>query len=235
MCSTREKKSHPETDETGQFWRSTMIDSDTRLRVARGIAKTETEAAQQVFQTLQRRGHPEGPPPTVSDGWGGNREAMVAVYGKVPEYQGIGRPPTIKQPQEDWQYLQVVKLRENGKVTGVELRVIYGDEEQVLASLGKSTAYIERTHLTMRHSNGRLVRKTLGFSKRLAMHKAAAAWDDLVYNLARSHKTLRLPVTDDPQRRWQQRTPAMAGQLTDRIWTVKELLTTIPVPRTNNP
>lgn len=160
---------------------------------------------------------------------------MVAVYGKVPEYQGIGRPPTIKQPQEDWQYLQVVKLRENGKVTGVELRVIYGDEEQVLASLGKSTAYIERTHLTMRHSNGRLVRKTLGFSKRLAMHKAAAAWDDLVYNLARSHKTLRLPVTDDPQRRWQQRTPAMAGQLTDRIWTVKELLTTIPVPRTNNP
>jgi hypothetical protein len=30
-----------------------MIDSDTRLRVARGIAKTETEAAQQVFQTLQ--------------------------------------------------------------------------------------------------------------------------------------------------------------------------------------
>ncbi len=91
---------------------------------------------------------------------------MVAVHGKVPECQGIGRPPAIKQPQEGWQYLQVVKQRENGKVTGVELRVIYGADEQVLASLGKSTAYIERTHLTMRHSNGRLVRKTLGFSKR---------------------------------------------------------------------
>lgn len=28
-----------------------MIDSDTRLRVARGIAKTETEASQIVFTT----------------------------------------------------------------------------------------------------------------------------------------------------------------------------------------
>ena len=33
-----------------------MIDSDTRLRVARGIAKTETEAAQQVFQTHRPAG-----------------------------------------------------------------------------------------------------------------------------------------------------------------------------------
>jgi hypothetical protein len=62
------KKNYPETAESGQFWRATMIDADTRLRVARGIAKTETEAAEQVFQTLQRRGHPEAPPPTISDG-----------------------------------------------------------------------------------------------------------------------------------------------------------------------
>ena len=58
---------------------------DTRLRVARGIAKTETEASIEVFQTLKRRGHPDAPPPTVSDGWGGIDDAMVEVYGKVPE------------------------------------------------------------------------------------------------------------------------------------------------------
>jgi hypothetical protein len=46
---------------------------DTRLRVGRGIAKTETEASEEVFQTLrQNRGHPEKPPPTISDGWGRN-------------------------------------------------------------------------------------------------------------------------------------------------------------------
>src|SRR2546423_613598 len=33
---------------------------------------------------------------------------------------------------------------------------------------------------------------------------------------------------------WQQRTPAMAAQLTDHIWTVKELLTVVLVPHPSN-
>jgi hypothetical protein len=207
-----------------------MIDMDSRLRVARGIAKTETEACVQVFQTLNRRGHPDAPPPTVSDGWGGIDDAMVQVYGVVPEYKGVGRPPTRKRPQPGWKYLQVVKQRENGRVVGVKLRVIYGDKEAVLALLGRSTAYIERTHLTMRLFNGRLTRRTLAFSKLLEMYHASAAWEDLVYNLARPLKTLRVEVFDDPNRRWKSRSPAMAAGLTDHIWTVKELLTTIVPP-----
>jgi len=155
---------------------------------------------------------------------------MVEVYGVVPEYKGIGRPPTRKQPQPGWQYLQVVKQRENGRVVGTELRVIYGDEEEVLALLGKSTAYIERTHLTMRLFNGRLTRRTLAFSKLLEMYRASAAWEDLVYNLARPLKTLRLEIFNNPKRRWRPRTPAMAAGLTDHIWTVKELLKTVVPP-----
>jgi hypothetical protein len=207
-----------------------MIDIDSRLRAARGIAKTETEASIEVFQTLKRRGHPDAPPPTVSDGWGGIDDAMVEVYGLVPEYQGVGRPPTLKRPQPGWQYLQVVKQRENGRVVGVKLRVMYGDEEDVLALLGKSTAYIERTHLTMRLFNGRLTRKTLAFSKSLEMYRASAAWEDAIYNLVRPLKTLRQEVFDDPNRRWKPRTPAMAAGLTDHIWTIKELLTTVLTP-----
>lgn len=227
--ATKVKKSYPETDESGQFWRSTMIDIDTRLRVARGIAKTETEACVEVFQTLKRRGHPEVPPPTISDGWGGIDEAMVEVYGKVPEYSGVGRPPTLKRPQPGWQYLQMIKQRENGRVVGTKLRVVFGEEEETLKLLGKSTAYIERTHLTMRLFNGRLVRKTLGFSKLLEMYRASAAWEDAYYNLVRPHKSLRVEVFSDPSRRWLPRTPAMAAKLTDHIWTVKELLYAIPI------
>jgi hypothetical protein len=207
-----------------------MIDMDSRLRAARGIAKTETEASIEVFQALKRRAHPDAPPPTVSDGWGGIDNAMVEVYGVVPEYQGVGRPPTLKRPQPGWQYLQVVKQRENGRVVGISLRVIFGDKDEVLELLGKSTAYIERTHLTMRLFNSRLTRKTLGFSKKLEMYRASAAWEDLVYNFARPVKTLRAKARDDPKRRWQPRTPAMAAGLTDHIWTVKELLTTVVIP-----
>jgi len=111
------------------------MEPGTRLRAARGIGKSETEASIEVFQTLKRRGHPDAPPPTVSDGCGGIREAMVEVYGKVPEYAGIGRPPTKKRPEDGWQYLQVVKQREKGRVVGIRLRVVYGDKEDVLRLL----------------------------------------------------------------------------------------------------
>jgi hypothetical protein len=210
-----------------------MIDIDTRLRVARGIAKTETEASQQVFQTLKERGHPDAPPPTMSDGWGGIDNAMIEVYGQVPEYSGQGRPPTRKQPQPGWQYLQYIKHRDDhGHLLETELRVVFGEPAEVLAMFPESTAYIERTHLTMRLFNGRLVRQTLGFSKSLEMYRASAAWEDAVYNLVRPLKTLRMEVRDVSGQRWQPRTPAMAAGLTDHPWTVKELLTMIALPNT---
>ena len=210
-----------------------MIDSDTRLRVASGIAKNETEASQCVFATLKERGHPDKPPPTISDGWGGIREAMIEVYGQVPPYSGRGRPPTQKQPGKGWQYLQMVKQRENGRVTGIKMRAIYGNKAELLTLLGKSTSYIERSNLTSRHFNSRLTRKTLAFSKTIAMHKAAAVLEDGYYNLVRAHKSLRQEVNES-DRCWQPRTPAMVSALTDHIWTVKELLSKIPIPNISN-
>jgi len=212
-----------------------MIDMDSRLRVARGIAKNETLASVEVFRTLKRRGHPDGPPPTIFDGWGGIDEAMVEVYGAVPEYSGRGRPPTKKRAGSDWIYLQMVKQRdERGRVNGIKLRVQFGKKSEVIALLGKSTAYIERSNLTSRLFNGRQVRKTLAFSKDVAAYGASAIWEDCYYNLIRPHKSLRLPAPDGSPRKWLPRTPAMAAELTDHIWTVKELLTMLPVPDVNN-
>jgi len=212
-----------------------MTEIDTRLRVARGIAKTETQASVEVFETLKRRGHPQAPPPTVSDGWGGIDNAMVEVYGQVPPYSGRGRPPTRKRPQPGWQYLQVVKQRDaHGHVTGTQSRVIFGDEEEVLAHLASHTSYVERTHLTMRHSNSRLTRKSLAYSKSVPMHRNAAAWEDLYYNFARPLKTLRVELFDDPCKRWEPCTPAMAAGLTMHIWTPIELLTAVVPPLIGN-
>ena len=72
------------------------------------------------------------------------------------------------------------------------------------------------------------MRKTLAFSKEVEACKAAAAWEDGYYNLVRPHKSLRSPVSDAPPKKWLLRTPAIAAKLTDHIWTVKELLTTLP-------
>ena len=64
---------------------------------------------------------------------------------------------------------------------GVKAKTIYGDEREVLELLGGTTSYVERTNLTSRHMNGRLVRKTLGYSKELKMLKASSIWEDAVY------------------------------------------------------
>lgn len=199
------------------------------MRVGRGLAKTETEASVQALSQLKERSQSDQPPALTSDGWGGHREALIKVYGKVPPYQGRGRPPTKKRAQPGWQYMQVVKQRENGRVVGTQTRVIYGNKLLTPSLLGEHTAYVERTNLTTRHMNGRLVRKTLGFSKKREMLEAACIWEDVVYNFARHVKTLRLEVNQDG-RRWRYRSPAMAAGITDHIWSVLELLTRVPVP-----
>jgi hypothetical protein len=228
---TREKKSHPESAESGTFWISTLLDTASRLRVARGIGKDETEASFRVFQTLQQRGHPEDPPALITDGWGGIDDAILAVYGLVPEYSGRGRPPTRPKPGQDWRYLQMVKLRdEHGRLLEVKLRAVWGPLDELIELLGKSTAYIERSHLTARLFNARLTRKTLAFSKDLSMHQAALSWEDAYYNWVRPHKSLRLRAHQEANCKWIPRTPAVAAALTDHIWTVKDLLLTVPLP-----
>jgi hypothetical protein len=224
------KKARVDDDEPGEYWRCTAIEPDTRLRVGRGIGQTETEAAIELWQQVKRRdAHCDSPPPLLSDGWGGHREALVQVYGQIPAYKGRGRRPTRKQPGVDWSYTQMVKLRDQtGKLTGIEVRVIYGDET-TSAQTGVRTVRVERTNLTSRHMNGRLVRKTLGFSKRVEMLRAACAWEDVIYNLARPVKTLRLEVNKRDQR-WLQRSPAMVAGLTDHIWSIREVLLLIPTP-----
>jgi hypothetical protein len=74
--------------------------------------------------------------------------------------------------------------------------------------------------------NGRLVRKTISVSKVLEMHRDSCAWVDWVYNLTRPVKSLRIEVNDG-QRRWEQRSPAMAAGLPDHIWTIEELLVNV--------
>ena len=96
------------------------------------------------------------------------------------------------------------------------------------AFLGENTAYVERTHLTSRQMNGRLVRKTLSFSKELRFLEASCALEDAIYNFTRPVRTLHVELENPTrQARWQPRTPAMAAGLTDHIWTVKELLTVV--------
>ena len=99
-----------------------------------------------------------------------------------------------------------------------------GAEQTVRELLGENTAYAERNHLTMRHFNGRLVRKSLAFSKKVRMLAVSTAWEDLYYNFVRVHKSLRKPSRKAGKTQWIQQTPAMAANLARQPYTVRSLL-----------
>jgi hypothetical protein len=182
-----------------------------------------------MMSQIRNRNNPKEPPAISSDGNDSYPEAMLATWGVLPGYSGRGRPPTRKQPQPGWKCLQVTKHRSSGRLIGITYRVVYGDSKEVCDLLGLNTAFVERTNLTSRQMNGRMVRKTLSFSKEEKMLEASCAWEDWVYNLTRPIKSLRSEVNDG-QQRWKPRSAAMAAGLTDHIWTIEELLMAVVVP-----
>ena len=93
------------------------------------------------------------------------------------------------------------------KLISVNREVIAGQPDDALIS----TSYVERQNLTMRMHMRRLTRLTNAFSKKFENFQAAVSLHFAYYNFVRIHKTLRM-------------TPAMAGDVTDRIWTVQDLI-----------
>ncbi len=218
MCAAKVKKTG---DEGGEHWCCSLIENSTRLRASRGVGHSEGEAARQVWRYWRwTLGH-EQPPPLVSDGWGGHHDALLEVFGK--------RHGSRRSPRRAWHYLQMVKIRDDYKrVIGLRPRLVWGKQLQQKQPLALHVAYVERTHLTSRLMQARLVRKTLRFSKRVWNLLDALFWGDVVYNLIHPLKTFRQP-THQPGRRWIPRSPAMLAGLTDHLWSVEELLSTLVI------
>jgi hypothetical protein len=68
-----------------------------------------------------------------------------------------------------------------------------------------------RQNLTMRMQMRRFTRLTGGFSKNVENLRAAVSLHFAHYNFVRQHKSLRI-------------TPAMAAGVSDRLWTLEELV-----------
>jgi hypothetical protein len=74
-----------------------------------------------------------------------------------------------------------------------------------------STSFVERQNLTMRMQMRRFTRLTNAFSKKVENHAHSVALHYMHYNFCRIHKTLRV-------------TPAMAAGVTDRLWSVADIV-----------
>ena len=77
-----------------------------------------------------------------------------------------------------------------------------------------STSFVERSNLTLRMANRRFTRLTNAISKKIENHSHMVALYTAWYNIVKMHRTLKM-------------TPALAAGVTDRLWSMNDLVALI--------
>ena len=133
---------------------------------------------------------------------------------------------------------QVVKQYAQRHVVSVSRRVVQGSAEAIggviTATHGGTdikTAYSERLNATFRSSLAPLARRGRAIVHTDTVLTAGMYLVGCAYNFCWIHASLRQPAPVGASLKWQERTPAMAADLTDHCWTMSELLHyQIPLP-----
>ncbi|HEY7834321.1 MAG TPA: hypothetical protein VIG30_12170 [Ktedonobacterales bacterium] len=195
-----------------------MIDRASRFVVAHASGPREEELAARVF--AQTKQHSAGQALAwCSDGWRPSPEPLRRAYRQPARTGRRGRPP--RRLPEGVRLTQTIKHRdERGHLWRVETRATFG------APVEQPTpVHVERRNGVCRDRLNALTRKTH------ALAKTTATWDALLdrhvfeQNWRHPHRALRESAVA-AGRVYDQRTPAMALQLTNHVWSWREFLTT---------
>jgi IS1 family transposase len=195
----KQRQVTPDDDRTrvGDMWTFVAIDADTKLIPAYRVGKRTRPNAVAFMADLSER---------LANRVQLSSDALSTYVDAVERAFGA-----------DVDYGQAVKFYEAEpigpgrysppRVVRSERTVINGNPD-----VGHiSTSLIERQNLTMRMSMRRFTRLTNGFSKKVENMKAAVSLHFAHYNFVRLHRTLRV-------------TPAMAAGVSDRLWSIEELV-----------
>jgi len=181
----------------GSVWTWTALCADTKLIASFHVGTRDADCAYEFLSDLASR--LQGRIQLTTDGHGAYLNAVRDAFGRDIDYSMLiklyGAVPT-----EPGRYSppKCVGVREE-RILG------YPDAAHV------STSYVERQNLSMRMGMRRFTRLTNAFSKKCANHEHAIAIYFMNYNFVRIHQTLRV-------------TPAMAAGVTDRLWSMDDLV-----------
>jgi IS1 family transposase len=217
----------------GDAYSLTAMTPDTRLFISHHEGKRTIEDAQELFKAVERKRSIASPIPVfTSDNWSPFEDGLVSVYSflEIPSYTGRGRKPLpVMVPYPNLKYARVCKRRENNRIVEIVEEIVFGEPDEVLHLLradsgGRiNTSYVERLNLSIRNSLARFIRRGMNCSKNINIHSNAIDFFQAWYNFVKPHKSLRLEIKDG-NKKWMQRTPAMAEGLTDRVWSLRDLL-----------
>lgn len=193
-------KGMKEAGEAGDVWTWTAIDVDTKLIASWLVGDCTANTARIFCNDLASR--VTGRVQVTTDGHYAYINAMEEAFGSDADYAMLvkvyGHPTGTERRYSA------------PECVGTEMEVIKGNPD----TKHISTSVAERQNLTMRMSLRRFTRLTNTFSKKVENHVYALSIYFMHYNLVRIHQTLRV-------------TPAMAAKVTDKFWSLADMVTVI--------
>jgi IS1 family transposase len=221
-------------------WVWAAMDPESKLILTIEVGERTLAMAQHVVHQLVQSLAPGCTPLFLSDGFKAYMTALLSHYGcweQSERRQGKGPTPKPRWiPQPGLLYAQVVKSYRRRRIVQVKHRVVFGTCEAVKQVLAKhgwqiNPSFIERLNLDFRQhvaAIGRRVNTTCKHEVGLRQQLALFHTD---HNFCLPHTGLRVPLPHpEPTRgtgsakHWRPCTPAMTAGLTDRVWTLREVL-----------
>ena len=181
----------------GDVWTWVAIDAETKLVPSWHIGDRSSETAIAFADDLAKR--LANRVQITSDGHKAYLEAIEGAFGGDVDY---GMLIKVYGPSPEGQ-----RRYSPAECIGARKECVEGNPDPKHIS----TSFVERQNLTMRMSIRRFTRLTNAFSKKLENHALSVALHYMHYNFCRIHKTLRI-------------TPAMAAGVTDRLWSVADIV-----------
>jgi IS1 family transposase len=182
----------------GDVWTWTAIDADSKLMISWMVGGRDGGTAATFMDDVASR--LAGRVQLTTDGHKPYLMAVEGAFGADIDYAQL-----IKiygeDPNPDKRYSPAV-------CTGAEKRPVMGspDERHI------STSYVERANLSIRMASRRFTRLTNAFSKKVENLEHSVSLYFMYYNYCRPHMSLKGI------------TPAMASGLTDRVWTLGDIV-----------
>ena len=221
-------------------WVWAAIDPVTKLLLTINVGDRTLAMAQRVVHQVVQVLAPGCVPLFLTDGFTEYATALLTHFGQwvqPPRRQDQGPHPKPRwMPLPQLLYAQVVKTVRRQRLVRVSHRVVFGTlsaVQQVLAVHGWqiNTAFIERVNLTIRQHVAAVGRRVSTLCKGEDGLRQQLALYQTYYNFCLPHASLcqALPQPEPTNgtgsaKQWRPQTPAMAAGVTDRVWSLREVL-----------
>jgi IS1 family transposase len=193
---------------SGDQWCWIAIDVRHRLIVNYEIGKRTYQLADDLIKNFKLRTNKKPPKLIMSDNYKGYKYVILKNYKSHKN-----------KPDPEIDYVVIEKKRKKGGIVNIRNLFVYGNKERALERIKNSpvsnspnVSFVERSNLSRRQFNKRLIRKSGGFSKKLNCHLYEFELETAVHNFVRPHRGLS------------GKTPIVAAGISDHNWSIEELL-----------